>query len=110
MVRSQGSLGPCDSLVRQPARRSAVPTPTLSSSRYHRGVIRLVAAVSCSVLAGSLAAQPYEAFLDKASAAPGETVQVYVSSPETYEVRANGELLVCEPAEVLPMAQRYFLF
>jgi urease subunit alpha len=30
--------------------------------------------------------------------------------PETYEVRANGELLTCEPAEILPMAQRYFLF
>ena len=30
--------------------------------------------------------------------------------PETYEVRADGELLVCEPAEVLPLAQRYFLF
>ncbi len=30
--------------------------------------------------------------------------------PETYEVRADGELLVCEPAKVLPMAQRYFLF
>ena len=30
--------------------------------------------------------------------------------PETYEVRADGELLTCEPAEVLPMAQRYFLF
>jgi urease subunit alpha len=30
--------------------------------------------------------------------------------PETYDVRADGELLVCEPAEVLPMAQRYFLF
>ncbi|KQP04602.1 urease subunit alpha [Methylobacterium sp. Leaf93] len=29
---------------------------------------------------------------------------------ETYDVRADGELLVCEPAEVLPMAQRYFLF
>jgi urease subunit alpha len=29
---------------------------------------------------------------------------------ETYEVRADGELLTCEPAEVLPMAQRYFLF
>ncbi|MFC7737278.1 urease subunit alpha [Roseomonas sp. GCM10028921] len=29
---------------------------------------------------------------------------------ETYEVRADGELLVCEPARVLPMAQRYFLF
>jgi urease subunit alpha len=30
--------------------------------------------------------------------------------PETYEVRADGELLVCEPATVLPLAQRYFLF
>lgn len=30
--------------------------------------------------------------------------------PETYEVRADGELLTCEPAETLPMAQRYFLF
>ncbi|PTQ72507.1 urease subunit alpha [Celeribacter persicus] len=31
-------------------------------------------------------------------------------NPETYEVRANGELLTCEPATELPMAQRYFLF
>jgi urease subunit alpha len=30
--------------------------------------------------------------------------------PETYEVRADGELLTCEPAEELPLAQRYFLF
>ncbi|MBU3618177.1 urease subunit alpha [Polynucleobacter sp. JS-Fieb-80-E5] len=30
--------------------------------------------------------------------------------PETYQVIANGELLTCEPAKVLPMAQRYFLF
>ena len=30
--------------------------------------------------------------------------------PETYEVRADGELLTCEPATMLPMAQRYFLF
>ena len=30
--------------------------------------------------------------------------------PETYEVRANGELLTCKPADVLPLAQRYFLF
>ncbi len=30
--------------------------------------------------------------------------------PETYEVRADGELLTCPPAEMLPMAQRYFLF
>ncbi len=39
------------------------------------------------------------------SAMPKVTVD-----PETYEVRADGELLVCEPASVLPMAQRYFLF
>ena len=31
-------------------------------------------------------------------------------NPETYEVRANGELLTCEPAKELPMAQRYFLY
>ena len=31
-------------------------------------------------------------------------------NPETYEVRADGELLTCEPAMELPMAQRYFLF
>ena len=30
--------------------------------------------------------------------------------PETYEVRADGELLTCPPATILPMAQRYFLF
>ncbi len=31
-------------------------------------------------------------------------------NPQTYEVRADGVLLTCEPAEVLPLAQRYFLF
>jgi urease subunit alpha len=30
--------------------------------------------------------------------------------PETYEVRVDGELITCEPAQVLPLAQRYFLF
>jgi urease subunit alpha len=30
--------------------------------------------------------------------------------PQTYQVRADGELLTCEPADVLPMAQKYFLF
>jgi urease subunit alpha len=39
----------------------------------------------------------------------GATPRMEVDS-ETYEVRADGELLVCEPAKVLPMAQRYFLF
>ncbi|MEM6495611.1 MAG: urease subunit alpha [Pseudomonadota bacterium] len=39
----------------------------------------------------------------------GATPDITVD-PETYEVRADGELLVCEPATELPMAQRYFLF
>jgi urease subunit alpha len=30
--------------------------------------------------------------------------------PQTYEVKADGELLTCEPADILPLAQRYFLF
>ena len=33
-----------------------------------------------------------------------------VIDPETYAVTADGDLLVCESAETLPMAQRYFLF
>jgi urease subunit alpha len=37
------------------------------------------------------------------------TPQIEVN-PETYEVRADGEVLVCEPARELPLAQRYFLF
>ncbi len=39
----------------------------------------------------------------------GATPHIEVD-PETYEVRADGVLLTCEPASVLPMAQRYFLF
>jgi urease subunit alpha len=39
----------------------------------------------------------------------GATPHIEVD-PETYEVRADGELLTCEPATTLPMAQRYFLF
>ena len=39
----------------------------------------------------------------------GATPDIAVD-PETYEVTADGELLTCAPAEVLPMAQRYFLF
>ena len=37
------------------------------------------------------------------------TPRIEVDS-QTYQVRADGELLTCEPASVLPMAQRYFLF
>ncbi len=39
----------------------------------------------------------------------GETPKIEVD-PQTYEVRVNGEFITCEPAEMVPMAQRYFLF
>jgi urease subunit alpha len=39
-----------------------------------------------------------------------DALPVVEVNPETYEVRADGELLTCQPAEVLPLAQRYFLF
>ncbi|MGR3485778.1 MAG: urease subunit alpha [Paracoccaceae bacterium] len=39
-----------------------------------------------------------------------DALPVIEVNPETYEVRADGELLTCQPAESLPMAQRYFLF
>ena len=39
-----------------------------------------------------------------------EAMPIVEVDPQTYEVRADGVLLTCEPAETLPMAQRYFLF
>jgi urease subunit alpha len=48
--------------------------------------------------------------ISKASMVLNDATPVIEVDPETYEVRADGELLTCEPAETLPMAQRYFLF
>jgi urease subunit alpha len=48
--------------------------------------------------------------LSKASMVHNAATPHISVDPETYEVRADGELLTCEPADVLPMAQRYFLF
>jgi len=48
--------------------------------------------------------------ISKASMIHNDATPHIEVDPETYEVRADGELLTCEPAEVLPMAQRYFLF
>jgi len=48
--------------------------------------------------------------LSKASMIHNDATPVIEVDPETYEVRADGEILTCEPADVLPMAQRYFLF
>ncbi|MBY5523193.1 urease subunit alpha [Rhizobium leguminosarum] len=48
--------------------------------------------------------------ISKASMIHNDLTPEIEVDPETYEVRANGELLTCEPATVLPMTQRYFLF
>ena len=48
--------------------------------------------------------------ISKASLKLNDATPEIEVDPETYEVRADGELLTCEPAKVLPMAQRYFLF
>ncbi|MCB1387492.1 MAG: urease subunit alpha [Nitratireductor sp.] len=48
--------------------------------------------------------------ISKASMVLNDATPQIEVDPETYEVRADGELLTCEPASVLPMAQRYFLF
>ena len=48
--------------------------------------------------------------LSKADLKLNEATPHIEVNPETYEVRADGELLTCEPASELPMAQRYFLF
>ncbi|GBQ28340.1 urease subunit alpha [Gluconacetobacter azotocaptans] len=48
--------------------------------------------------------------IGKRSMIHNDAMPVIEVDPETYEVRADGVLLTCEPAEVLPMAQRYFLF
>jgi urease subunit alpha len=48
--------------------------------------------------------------LGKADMVLNDALPVIEVNPQTYEVRADGELLTCEPASELPMAQRYFLF
>jgi len=48
--------------------------------------------------------------IGKKSMVHNDATPVIEVDPETYEVRADGVLLTCEPATILPMAQRYFLF
>ncbi len=58
----------------------------------------------------TLAVENTRGGIGKAAMKLNDACPVIEVDPETYEVRADGELLTCEPAEVLPMAQRYFLF
>jgi len=62
------------------------------------------------VAKGMLAVENTRGGISKASMVLNDATPHMEVDPETYEVRADGELLTCEPATVLPMAQRYFLF
>ncbi|WP_111430377.1 urease subunit alpha [Rhodobacteraceae bacterium DSL-40] len=58
----------------------------------------------------TLAVENTRGGIGKAAMKLNDTCPRIEVDPETYEVRADGELLTCEPAEELPMAQRYFMF
>ncbi|PZO80596.1 MAG: urease subunit alpha [Mesorhizobium amorphae] len=62
------------------------------------------------VAKGMAAVENTRGTISKASMILNDRTPHMEVDPETYEVRADGELLTCEPADVLPMAQRYFLF
>jgi urease subunit alpha len=62
------------------------------------------------VAKGMVAVENTRGGISKASMILNDATPHMEVDPETYEVRADGELLTCEPATVLPMAQRYFLF
>ncbi|MEP0941193.1 MAG: urease subunit alpha [Rhizobiaceae bacterium] len=57
-----------------------------------------------------LAVQNTRGGISKSSLILNDATPEIEVDPESYEVRADGELLTCEPADTLPMAQRYFLF
>ena len=59
---------------------------------------------------GMVAVENTRGGISKASMVLNDATPAIEVDPETYEVRADGALLTCEPATVLPMAQRYFLF
>jgi len=84
---------------------------------FHRSSLTFVsgAALAAAVddrygLAKQLVAVRGVRTLSKRDLLWNDALPVMSIDPETYEVRADGRLLVCEPATVLPMAQRYFLF
>ncbi|GMG84145.1 urease subunit alpha [Paralimibaculum aggregatum] len=105
---------------------ASIPTPQpVWSRKMFAGFGRSVAASSVSfVSAAAQAAGIGEALgLEKATVAVAGTRAISKADmllnaalpeievhPETYEVRADGELLTCAPLEVLPMAQRYFMY
>ncbi|MBT8474147.1 MAG: urease subunit alpha, partial [Alphaproteobacteria bacterium] len=105
---------------------ASIPTPQPVYSRpmfgaYGRSVERsAVTFVSMAAMDGgvadalglakSVAAVENTRWIGKKDMVLNDATPEVEVDPETYEVRANGELLTCEPASELPMAQRYFMF
>ncbi len=106
---------------------ASIPTPQPVHYRPMFGAFGRSLAASCVTflsraavdrgLAGTLGLQRIVLPVENTRGGIGKSSMVHNDAtprmevdPETYEVRADGELLTCTPAEVLPMAQRYFLF
>ncbi len=106
---------------------ASIPTPqpvytrpmfgTMGRAVEHSAVLFTSAAAEADGLRGRLglskalvAVENTRGGIGKAAMKLNDATPHIEVDPETYEVRADGELLTCEPAEVLPLAQRYFLF
>ena len=84
--------------------RHATSLTFLSRAALEAGIPELLAlAKRTAAVRGTRAIRKRDMVLNDA-------LPVIEVDPQTYEVRADGELLTCEPATVLPLAQRYFLF
>ena len=85
--------------------------PAMSSVTFvSRAAMELGLQDRLGVAKGMVAVENTRGGISKASMMLNDATPDIDVDPETYEVRADGELLTCEPATVLPMAQRYFLF
>jgi urease subunit alpha len=105
---------------------ASIPTPQPTHYRYMFGAQSKTNASTCITFVSKAAmdAGIKEALrLEKMVAAVSNTRNVQKKdlclntyqpnidvNPQTYQVRADGELLTCEPSTILPMAQKYFLF
>jgi urease subunit alpha len=106
---------------------ASIPTPQPVHYRPMFGALGLAMAASCITFVSGAALEAEigatlklqrqlvavantRGGIGKRSMIHNSATPVIEVDPETYEVRADGVLLTCEPATVLPMAQRYFLF
>jgi urease subunit alpha len=105
---------------------ASIPTPqpvhyrhmfgALGGARAATGVSFVSKAARDGGIAGALGLQKHVVAVQgtrsigKRDLIHNDKMPVIEVDPQTYEVRADGVLLTCEPAEELPLAQRYFLF